>query len=176
MREENIHLRAVEPGDVDVLLELENDPSVWRVSNTLAPYSRIQIEQYVLGAPNDIQANRQLRLMIDYAEPAQEMITAGAVDLFDIDLLHRRAGIGIIVSAQYRGKGIAAAALNILCKYAFETLNLRQLYCNISADNNASVALFEKSGFARCGVKKQWLAQRDGWTDEYMYQRINENL
>ena len=166
----------MEPGDVDVLLEMENDPSVWRVSNTSAPFSRFQIEQYVLGAPNDIQANRQLRMMIDYDEPVHKMITAGAVDLFDIDLFHRRAGIGIVVSTRYREKGIAAAALNILCKYAFETLNLHQLYCSISADNSASVALFEKGGFTRCGVRKQWLARQGGWTDEYMYQRINQDV
>jgi hypothetical protein len=68
--EEKLRLRALEPGDVDFLLAMENDSSVWKVSNTLAPYSRFQIEQYVLNAPNDVFTNRQLRLMIDI--PDQE--------------------------------------------------------------------------------------------------------
>jgi len=60
-----LKLRAVEPADVDLLLEWENDTSIWNVSNTLTPFSRFEIEEYVLNAKRDIFSARQLRLMID---------------------------------------------------------------------------------------------------------------
>ena len=40
-------LRAVEPSDIDLLYQWENDPLIWKVSNTITPYSRFQIEEYV---------------------------------------------------------------------------------------------------------------------------------
>lgn len=168
-----IYLRAPEPVDVDVLYDMENDTAVWRVSNTFAPFSRFQIEQYVLGSPNDIFANRQLRLLIDIMEDDRTRQTAGAIDLFDIDPFHRRAGIGILVREPFRGKGIAAEAISMVVHYAFSTLGLHQLYCNISSDNTPSIRLFERQGFVRCGMKQEWLRDGAGWKDELMFQLIN---
>ena len=36
-----IRLRAVEPGDVDLMYEWENDCDIWPVSGTTEPFSRI---------------------------------------------------------------------------------------------------------------------------------------
>jgi diamine N-acetyltransferase len=44
---DKVSLRALEPSDIDFLCEIENDTSAWKMSNTLAPFSRFQIEQYV---------------------------------------------------------------------------------------------------------------------------------
>ncbi|HNY01922.1 MAG TPA: GNAT family N-acetyltransferase [Bacteroidales bacterium] len=169
-----IRLRALEPGDIDRLYDWENDPSVWKVSNTFAPFSRFQLEQYVLQSQNDIFSNRQLRLMIvtRNAEGAEEGV--GAVDLFDFDPVHGRAGVGILIGEPFRMQGYASEALSLLVRYAFSTLWIHQLYCNISAGNTASLALFEKHGFVRCGIKRDWNRNGSGWEDEYMLQRIGE--
>ena len=173
LTEEKLRLRALEPGDVDFLLAMENDPAVWKVSNTIAPYSRFQIEQYVLNAPSDVLANRQLRLMIDIPGQNNQWITAGAVDLFDFDPLHLRAGIGILILEKYRNQGIGLQALQILVRYAFTTLGLHQLYGNISMENKSSIRLFEKLGFLACGTRKEWLREGFAWKDECMFQLLN---
>ena len=36
---ERIYLRAVEPEDMDIMYEMENDPSMWNISNFTVPYS-----------------------------------------------------------------------------------------------------------------------------------------
>ena len=36
---DRIYLRAVEPEDMDVMYEMENDPSMWDISNFTVPYS-----------------------------------------------------------------------------------------------------------------------------------------
>jgi len=168
----NIRLRAVEPNDIDILYHWENDTSIWRVSDTLTPFSRFQIEEYVMNTRKDIYAARQLRLMIDLHNSVPEIQPIGSIDLFDFDPLHLRAGVGILIREDYREKGYAGEALDLLKKYVFTTLHLHQLYCNIASDNEQSIRLFIKHGFEKCGIKKEWLRHENCWTDEWMFQCI----
>jgi diamine N-acetyltransferase len=168
----NIKLRALEPGDVELLYEWENDTSVWKVSNTLVPFSRFQLEEYVLNAHNDIYATKQLRLIIDVQEEIGGVKSLGTIDLFDFDPVHLRAGIGILIREPYRRKGFASDALGLFITYAFDTLRLHQLYCNISPENLNSIRLFEKHGFTRCGIKKDWVHDGMNWQEEWMFQLI----
>ena len=172
----NVRLRAVEPGDIDLLYQWENDPEIWHASNTLAPYSRFQIEQFVMNAQQDLYATGQLRLVIEVTEGGIPGTPAGAVDLFDIDAVNRRAGIGILVTDAFRNRGIATAAIEGVIPYAADTLHLHQIYCHISEDNTLSMKLFEKLGFVRTGIRKEWLIDRKGWKDEYLYQLILDSF
>lgn len=172
----NILLRALEPSDIDWLYRWENDPEIWKVSNTLTPYSRHVLEQYVLNSHQDIYTTKQLRLIIcSKPNPQSEAgKVIGCVDLFDFDPQHHRAGIGILIADKGdRGNGHASAALSLLTNYAFSTLNLHQLYCNIAADNISSLKLFEKHKFIRVGLKRNWINEGGEWKDEYMLQLLN---
>lgn len=173
---ENIRLRAVEPADVDLLYRWENDPEIWHVSNTLAPYSRFQIEQFVLNSQQEIFATGQLRLIIEISGGNQKGAAAGAVDLFDIDAVNRRAGIGILVTIEFRNRGVATEAIEAMVGYARDTLHLHQLYCQISEENIQSIRLFEKNGFTRSGTRKEWLVAQNGWKDEHLYQLILDSF
>jgi len=165
-------LRAVEPSDVDLLLAWENDTSVWKVSNTATPFSRFEIEEYVLNAKRDIFSARQLRLMIELPDGQGSSEAIGTIDLFEFDPVHLRAGVGIMIAKEFREQGHALEALKILLRYAIESLHLHQLFCNISSDNYISIKLFESLGFIRCGEKKEWTNNGDRWLDEFMYQLI----
>lgn len=174
MRGQKAGLRAIEPTDVDIIHRWENDRDIWRLSNTVAPYSRHLIEQYVLNAGQDIYSARQLRLIIERVDKPDHP-AVGAIDLFDFDPMHRRAGVGILIDPCHRSEGLASEALQLLINYAFETLQLHQLYCNITPDNEASLRLFQKSGFCINGTKKEWLSIGGRWTDEYFLQCMNPN-
>ena len=165
-----IKLRALEPTDIDLLHQWENDMSVWHLSNTLTPFSRFDIEQYVLNSAKDIFATRQLRLMIEKIEDSSAV---GAIDLFDFDPLHKRAGIGILITKAERQKGYANDALESVILYSFKTLMLHQLFANITPDNIQSLKLFEDKGFIKIGNKKDWLLIENKWKDELFYQLIN---
>ncbi|MBF8964731.1 GNAT family N-acetyltransferase [Pontibacter sp. FD36] len=169
LRSEHTYLRALEPTDLDFLYTLENDTSTWHVGNTLTPYSKFVLEQYLENATLDIYTVKQLRLVI--CNQAQEPI--GAIDLFDFDPLHSRAGIGIVVSAQYRGKGHASEALNLLLDYCQHTLQLHQVYCSITASNHSSIKLFKNAGFEEVGMRRDWLHRSDGtWDNVVEMQRV----
>jgi len=171
----NIKLRAIEPSDLDVLYEWENDPENWLVSNTSAPFSRHTLQKYIENAHQDIYEARQLRLMIDRQDASADgPETVGIIDLFDFDPLHLRAGIGILIAQKGdRMKGLASEAVSLLMDFAFHSLHLHQLYCNVAEDNAASLKLFSKLGFSEAGRKRHWIRSREKWLDVYLFQKIN---
>ena len=166
LKSDKIFLRAVEPTDLDLLLTWENNPEYWRVSNTLTPFSKELLEQYVYAA-QDIYAVKQIRLMIGETSSGKAV---GAVDLFDFEPRHQRAGVGILIDAEFRRKGCAHDALLLVKNYALNVVGIRNLFATILADNPASIALFEKAGFEKVGHRKNWFHDGKNWIDEYMYQ------
>ncbi len=167
-----IYLRALEPEDLDFIYAVENDESVWEVSNTQTPYSKYLIRQYLENAHQDIYEAKQLRLAICSVDASRRAI--GLVDLFDYDPKNNRAGIGILLHLpKDRQKGVGSEALKLLIEYAFSMLNLHQLYANISPANEASVKLFTNFGFLKKGEKKEWNLVNGVYKDEDFYQLIN---
>ncbi|RAV29983.1 GNAT family N-acetyltransferase [Sinomicrobium soli] len=166
---EGIFLRALEPEDLDFLYRLENDETVWEVSETQAPYSRYLLRQYLENSHKDIYEIKQLRLAIsDYS-----LHLLGFIDLFDFCPKNRRAGVGIVVFEKaQRSRGIGSEALRLLTDYAFTRLGVHQLYANITADNTASIRLFTRQGFEKVGVKKDWIFSEGEFRDEVLYQKI----
>ena len=174
-KELEIVLRALEPADIDVLYRWENDPEIWHVSNTYTPYSKFILEKYIENSHLDIYQMKQLRLMIDVRENSKApMRPVGTIDLFDFDPYHNRAGVGILIGERSdRKKGYASVALRKFIQYSFETLQLHQLYCNITTDNKDSLLLFRKNGFRISGRKKDWIKTPAKFLEEYMLQLIN---
>ena len=169
LKGDTINLRALEAEDLDFLYELENNTAIWEISGTITPYSKHVLKLYLENAYRDIYDVKQLRLCIC----TKENETVGLIDLFDFDPKHRRAGIGIVVLETGRNKGIGAEAIALLCKYAFTVLNLRQLYANVGEDNAASLHLFDKIGFEKVGVKKDWILSEGKFKNEVLLQKIN---
>jgi diamine N-acetyltransferase len=170
-----IILRALEPTDIDALYKWENDPEIWHVSNTCTPYSKYILEKYIENSHLDIYQVRQLRMMIDIRENGNgDQRSVGTVDLFDFDPYHNRAGIGILIGEKSdRRKGFACMALKKFLEYSFHSLQLHQLYCNISEGNRDSLSLFKKCGFKITGRKKEWVKTPAKYVDEYLLQLIN---
>lgn len=168
---ENVRLRAVEPEDLDRLYAWENDTDVWSVSGTTVPFSRAQLEQFILAQQQaDIFRTGQVRLIV---ETRADNRAVGAVDLFEFDPLHGRAGIGILIHGpENRQQGYASDTLAILCRYARERLGMHQLWCCVATDNEASMRLFRSAGFNLVGIKRDWLRTSDGYRDEAMLQKI----
>lgn len=171
MKGKKVFLRAVEMTDADALYTIENEVEDWCYSDTVKPYSHFAMEQYVIeSTTQDIYTSKQLRLMI--CENKSDKVV-GAIDLFDFNPLHKRAGLGILIIKPYRQKGYALEALELMVSYAFKTLLLKQLYCNIASDNTMSLSLFQKIGFQQNGVFKSWRYRDNVWKDEFFLQLLS---
>jgi diamine N-acetyltransferase len=172
LENKTVSLRAPEPEDLDLLYMWENESSVWQVSGTLTPFSRFVLSQYLEHARNDIYQAKQLRLIIQLNLNHRPV---GAIDLFDFDPHHLRAGIGILIAdPSDRRQGYAREALETITQYCFGVLHLHQLFCNIAAGNQASIKLFEEAGFKESGRKREWLYDGNSFEDELLYQKLND--
>ena len=165
----NITLRPLEPDDIELLYQWENNMEIWNVSNTRTPFSKYILAEYIKESAKDIYETKQLRLIIQN----ENSIPVGALDLFDFDPYHMRAGIGILIhSTGNRNNGYGSDALNAIFGYAKEVLGIKQLYANIAHKNDVSIHLFEKAGFIETGIKKSWLKTSTGWDDEVFMQKM----
>lgn len=173
LKGENIFLRSLELSDLDFLYNLENDESLWEVSNTITPYSKYILNQYLENSHRDIYDVKQLRLVICKSENAAVI---GFIDLFDFDPKHSRVGVGIVIFSEgEKRKGYASEALKMICEYAFKHLNVHQIFAGITEENEGSIKLFEKAGFKKSGIKKDWIFSEGKYKDEYFYQIIHNS-
>ena len=171
LKGDHIFLRALEPEDLDFLYQLENDPGIWEISGTTAPYSKHVLRLYLENAHKDIYEAKQLRLCICNLEEK----AVGLIDLFDFDPKNLRVGMGVLVSDEVnRNRGMGSEAIKLLTDYVFSILGLRQVYVNVLEENKPSIHLFAKLGFKEVGVKKDWIYTAGEFKNEILYQKIKE--
>ena len=82
IKNDKVALRIAEPHDADNIYRWENDMEVWRDSETRVPLSLFQIERFLLSN-NDLESNKQLRLII---EDAYNGVSVGCIDIYDYDV------------------------------------------------------------------------------------------
>lgn len=168
LRNEHIVLRALEPEDIELIYQWENNPEVWQVSDTRMPISKFMLANYIKTADRDIWESRELRLMIETADGRP----VGTIELFDFEPYHSRVGLGItIVDTADRNKGLATQACNLIENYVTETLGIAQIFINIAESNQPSIGFFEKRNYLNTGRKTNWRRTPSGWEDELFYQK-----
>ena len=118
------------------------------------------------------------------SDSATQPLIFGCIDLYNYDPLNRRCAVGIMVASEYRRKGYALAMLHaldaLLSHPSTPSLPATQplihtLYADIAAVNEASLALFEKAGYSRCGHFKEWLEYDSHFIDNIRMQKILPN-
>ena len=165
-------LRAVELSDVDLLYEWENDIGLWQVSNTMRPFSKYALENYVLNSQNEsLYSAKQMRLMID-VERDNAIFTLGCIDIYDYEAKDSKAGIGIFICESERGKGYAKKAIEMIENLMKNVYNIHQLYAFITEDNQKSIKLFEKSDYIFTSSLKDWVLTNSKYKNVNVYQKI----
>ncbi|MCM1021514.1 MAG: GNAT family N-acetyltransferase [Muribaculum sp.] len=164
-----ITFRALEPNDVDLLMSWENDSTQWPIGNTVAPFSRKALWDYIENYNPDIYQTQQLRLMIVDNGTGRAV---GMVDLYDFDAHNRRCGVGILIGKEFRHCGYGMSTLEAIRDYVRNFLGLHQLWALIPTDNQHSLELFTKSGFKICGRLRSWLRRNNTYVDVYVLQAL----
>jgi len=164
-----VTLRALEPTDLEMLYRWENDTALWTVSDTIAPYSREALWQYLQNNTGDLYAQRQLRLMITLTSDGSPV---GTIDFLNFDPLNNRAELGLFITNEMRGRGLGRQALDLLTTYARDHIGLRQLYVYIAVDNEVCLKLFDSYGYRRSGTLQSWVKRGNDYRDVVLMQMI----
>lgn len=168
LKGKQLFLRALEPEDLELIYQIENNQDNWEVSQTQTPFSKYVISQYLENAHKDIYEVKQLRLLISSYDNEK----LGLIDLFDFDPKNNKVGVGILILAASRNKNLATESLKLVLDYALNSLGVHQVYANILEDNTASINLFKKLNFQVSSVKKDWIFEDNQYKNEYLFQYI----
>ena len=140
LKGENIVLRPLQNSDFDFLKRIENNTDNWQFGSERKEYSDKELSTYITNATTDIKVAKQYRFVIDL-----DRTPIGFIDLFNYTI--ESAGVGVIIAENYRNKGFAKQALDLLSNYTFTTINVFKLHCTITKDNLESIKLFTSCGF-----------------------------
>jgi len=157
--------------DVDDLVNGLNNIEVSRWLVTVPyPYTRENAEAFIRFciSKSDVQNNRDF---YEFAiETKSEKKVIGGTAINKINDLHRTAGGGIWINANYHGCGYGEEAFRKRIQFAFTELNLRRLENGFLEGNQASLKMQEKLGYVIEGKRRKgFLCMADGeLKDEYI--------
>lgn len=162
----NVVLRAMEPEDLDLLYQIENDTKLWNIGLTNVPYSRYVLHDYIATSSGDIYTDKQVRLIIEN----EERQTIGLVDIMNFNPQNRRAEMGIVVQEAFRQKGYGKDAIQKVMRYAKEVLHLHQLYVVVNSSQKLTIGLFLRMGFKETCQLTDWLYDGEVYHDATLLQ------
>lgn len=163
-----INLRALELDDVEFLFEIENNGNIWKISDTILPFSKYHLEKYIKESNLDIFSEKQFRFVICL----ENKTPVGLIDIFDFDPINHRAGIGIVIKSTHRKRGYALESVKLIEDISKKDLQIHQLFVNVGINNKSSLNLFRKLGYNKVGIKKEWNYSNGRYTDEILFQKI----
>jgi len=164
-----ITLRVFEPGDVEPyvasfaedaeqgrLLGVERDPTVAGVLEDLP-----KVEE-------EAADGRFLWLAI-----AGDALL-GCIWVHHVEWRHARLELGVLVVPGARGRGVAAQAVDLVCRWAFDELGFERVEMTTTPDNAAVRSLASRAGFAEEGIMRSRDVERGQRVDIVMLARLRE--
>ncbi|GGK73866.1 GNAT family N-acetyltransferase [Streptomyces flaveus] len=152
IRGDRVGLRTRQDSDVpvfqaelydDVVTRSRTNPRPWR------PLPPDAAESPAAGAePSDERAYFSV-------EGLESQELAGEALLWGIDLHNRTAHLGITLLPAFRGRGLAADVLGVLCEYGFAVRGLQRLQVEPLADNTPMIAAATRTGFTLEGTLRR---------------------
>lgn len=153
MSQAEILVRATEPDDMAAVTEVFNQPrAVWGTLQTPFVSHAERRRRFEATPPG------HLRLV---AVIEGKVIGASGLEPASNPRRAHAGSIGMAVHDAYAGQGAGTALMAAMVDQADRWLNLRRLELTVWADNARAIALYERFGFEREGLFRDY-AWRDG--------------
>ena len=158
---EKVCLRPLEEADAAVCHAWLNDPDVRRTLAARAgPYTEAMSREWIRAL--DFRTTMGFAIVTRDADAY-----VGNCDLRDINPIDRNAGLGIVIGRKAEwGKGYGTEAVTLLCRYAFDTLNLHKVHLSSYATNDRGLRLYARLGFVEEGRRREQVFLEGRWVDE----------
>ncbi len=148
-----VSLRPIGPADAEAMFASLQNETVRHMTAAVGNYTREQVQQYCA----DIAADKT---RADFAISANDRPkqTIGEVTINDVDKTNDSANFRIaLYSEAFFGKGHGTAATQLVLGYAFKQMKLHRIELEVFDYNHRAMAIYERVGFVREGVKRQAL-------------------
>lgn len=160
---EKVYLSSVEMSSIEKLREWRNTPALRRYFRECREISKDMQEKWYLER---VRGNSN---QVDFEIHGKENgLLVGHCGLYYINWMNRTAELTIYLGeTSVRGLGYGKDALTLLMDYAFDTLNLNRVWCEVF-DNNGAVEVYRKIGFKDEGVLRQHHFDEGRYMDCYV--------
>ena len=146
---DRVTLRPGREADLETLLAIRDEPSVWQWWRDADPD---EVAADLAGENGDqlmaIEVGGEVVGGIQYSEENEPD--------------YRHAGIDIFLSTAAQGKGLGAEAIRLLASYLIHQRGHHRLVIDPAADNKVAIRCYESVGFRPVGVMRQYERQPDG--------------
>lgn len=138
-----VRLRAHEPGDEPLLYEWFNDQEVIQNLTVAYPLSHQQERDFIEQASAASFATAHFAM-----ETLAEGQLIGNCSIVHTSPENRSGRIGIAIGDKSRwDRGYGTDAMQVLCRFGFEVMNLHRLELDVYAFNERARRVYEKVGF-----------------------------
>jgi aminoglycoside 6'-N-acetyltransferase len=164
LKGDRVVLRRLEVDDVDVLVEIQAQPSVarwWDQPN------EEDLRRQAAGESEEtsfaIIVDGTVAGLIQYAE--------------ENDPMYRHAGIDLFLSEELQGRGLGTDAVRTLARHLVQDRGHHRLTIDPAADNHAAIRAYERVGFKPVGVMRQYERSPSGeWRDGLLMDLLADEL
>lgn len=141
-------LRLPRAEDVSWVFHACQDEEIQRFTTVPSPYAPADAIAWVGSAAEQWSQGAELRLLVALTESGELLGAAG------LNLTHGdgRGEIGYWVERDARRRGVAAASVRALERYAAEVLHLEETFLRIVEDNTPSAAVALACGYVSAGT------------------------
>ncbi|HXH70190.1 MAG TPA: GNAT family protein, partial [Pyrinomonadaceae bacterium] len=87
----------------------------------------------------------------------------------------QNAYLGYLLFDKFTGKGFMTEAVELVLKYAFQTLKLHRIEANVQPQNAASIAVLKRANFTKEGFSPKYLKIGGRWRDHERWAIIVED-
>jgi aminoglycoside 6'-N-acetyltransferase len=93
------------------------------------------------------------------------------------DPMYHHAGMDIFLTTSRHGQGLGTEAIRLLASYLFEERGHHRLTIDPAADNTAAIRAYERVGFRRVGIMRNYERGPDGaWHDGMLMDMLREEF
>ena len=168
-----VTLRLMSDADIPAIVAAVQDPDIPRYTRVPEDYGSDQARQWQRMASTGLRTGSDLPTLVVDAGDGRLL---GAVGLHNLDPESGRCSAGYWVAAEERRRGVARRGLRLLCRYAFDELDVKRVELWIEPGNGASLRVAEAAGFRREGLLRSFMHIGGRRRDMLMYSLLPNDL
>jgi RimJ/RimL family protein N-acetyltransferase len=168
---ERVRLRALRREDAALLYEWVNQRELVIFNAPYHPVSEVDHESWI-----ESMLKKRFDLVIFVIEEMMSGQAIGSCQLFNINWRHRSAELQIRIGDQrFQNQGLGSEAVQLLCRFGFDDLNLHRIYLNVFKNNGRAVGAYRKCGFVEEGAMREAAFIDGQWLDVVLMGLLNDS-
>lgn len=146
--DKDLIIKPITPEETEALFDLYKAADLLKYTDVEIPHEKNDIQNYLDAHCRKTETEYLFGIFLG-------SLLSGTVRIYNINHKHRFASLGIIISQNMQGKGLATKSIRSIIPYCFHDLNLNRLEAQVFENHTPSINLFTKLGFVKEGILRE---------------------